>query len=459
MYGSLLRIKTALINFRKFENATDYACHAPRRHLVKMRCLTACCIVLWLFSIPALADWGAAAPTADSRPTLDWITRFGQKPHVYSTTADLSAAIMRCDAVVGRGNYCMVAIQTSATPFVINRSKTRIVGHDAKAAASSAKILAKAGQASILIGSNVSQVAIDNLQLVGIRSGSQPVYGIMISGRNIRDIAIRNNRLYNFDSDTSAHGVIVLGSGTTHAARITGLTIDGNHLHDLRTGASESISINGNVTDWVVSHNIIERVNNIAIDAIGGEGTVPPHNVDGRVLPHPLDAARNGWIEHNQVTSMSTQTNPAYGLQRSWAGAIYVDGGRRISITDNNVTGAEWAYDIGAENCVIAEHITMMRNRATHSHYGDLRVGGYTKTGFLVDPAINCDPHSTTDDVEGHGYVRRVTVADNRFESVNTELPPVFLEYRTTESIIIDPSIAAASNAGAADGNSYRISW
>ena len=419
--------------------------------------------MLWLFTPPVLAYWGATAPAPDSRPSLDWIASFGQKPHVYSTTADVTSAIERCDAVVGRGNYCLVAVQASATPFVISRSKTRIIGFTAKkqTAKSDAEIIARAGQASILIGSNVSQVVIDNLQFVGVRSGSRPVYGIMISGRNIRDIAIRNNRLYNFDSDTSAHGVIVLGSGTTHATRIAGLTIDGNHLHDLRTGASESISINGNVTDWVVSRNVIERVNNIAIDAIGGEGTVPPHTVDGRVLPHPLDAARNGWIEHNQVRTMSTLTNPAYGFQRSWAGAIYVDGARRISITDNSVTDAEWAYDIGAENCVIAEHITMIRNRATHSHYGDLRVGGYTKTGFLANPAINCNPLSTTDDVEGHGYVRQITVTDNRFESTNTELPPVFIEYRTTESIIIDPSVTAAANdatnATTVDGNSYRI--
>jgi len=157
---------------------------------------------------------------------------------------------------------------------------------------------------------------------------------------------------------------------------------------------------------------------------------------------------------------MSTLDNPAYGRERSWAGAIYVDGARDIAITGNKVDGAPWAYDIGAENCITAENITLRNNTASNSHFGDLRLGGYTETGYLADPSINCDPLNTEDANEGHGYVRRLTIAQNRFRSQSTALPQILVEYRTTESIVAEPGVNSEPGIGnglaVGDGNAIR---
>lgn len=408
----------------------------------------------------ALANWGATAPDAANRPDTNWTRRFNHKPDVIAN-GDINAAINRCDHVVGRGNYCSVSVSSSVTgqPFYVSRSRTRVF-----APAAGRPVRAVAGRASILIEANIRQVVIENLQLAGIRSGDQPVYGIMVSGSGIEDIVLRHNRIYSFDSNTSAHGIIVLGSGTTGAQRIRNITIDNNQLTNMRTGASESIAVNGNVSNWVISNNRLTNLNNIAIDAIGGEGTVPPVTVAGRVIPHPLDAARIGWIENNVVEQMSTRNNPAYGNQRSWAGAIYVDGGRNISITGNRVTNTPWAYDIGAENCVTTEHIVMRNNFAANSYYGDLRIGGYASTGYLAG-TIACDPHSTEDINEGHGYVRRITIAGNRFQSSDTTQAPILVEYRTTDSVIAEPGLEAvnaeleqSNQRPSGDANAYRTS-
>lgn len=405
----------------------------------------------------AHARWGAEPQNLANKPALAWTTLFSQKADVVAT-GDITRAISQCDKRVGAGNYCAVELRsaTPSKPFSIERSKTKVF-----ARTSGQPVVGKPGQATISIGSNIDKVLIENLELVGTRAGRQPIHAIVIAGERIKDIAIRRNQIHHFDSDASAHGIVVLGSGNTREQRIQRITIDQNHLHDMQTGSSETIAINGNVTDWIISNNRIARVNNIAIDAIGGEGTAPTVTLAGRVVPSPLDTARNGWIENNTVSAVSTRTNPAYGYARSWAGAIYVDGGRNITITGNTVRNAPWAYDIGAENCVTTENIILRNNTAVGSHFGDLRLGGYTETGYLSAQQINCDPHTSEDANEGHGYVRRVTVSNNNFLSANTVLPRIFVEYRTTESIIAESGMSPEPGRGngiaVGDSNAYRI--
>lgn len=84
------------------------------------------------------------------------------------------------------------------------------------------------------------------------------------------------------------------------------------------------------------------------------------------------------------------------------------------------VTEAEWAYDIGAGNCVVSRYVTLENNTASNSYFGDFLIGGYAETGFKAIPTgagINCDPTKSADADEGHGYVENVTVKSNAFNS------------------------------------------
>lgn len=134
--------------------------------------------------------------------------------------------------------------------------------------------------------------------------------------------------------------------------------------------------VNGNVKNWDIISNTVSRVNNIAINAIGGEGTSPTQVVNGRTVPGQFDAARFGFIENNHVTTMSTLSNPSYGSRHSFAAGIYIDGARDIIINNNIVTDTPWAFEIGAENCVETSNILLHNNQATQSWFGDLLIGG-----------------------------------------------------------------------------------
>ncbi|HEX2997714.1 MAG TPA: DUF1565 domain-containing protein, partial [Anaerolineales bacterium] len=145
-------------------------------------------------------------------------------------------------------------------------------------------------------------------------TGRVPI-GIRLTGTS-HHIEIRDNKVHHIEHNgtasegTDAHGIAVHGtSGTTS---LDNIIIDGNQLYNLKLGSSEALVINGNVTNWQVTNNVIHDTNNIGIDAIGFEGTAPSN-----------DQARDGLIAYNDVYNINSAGNPAYGNERS-AGCIYV---------------------------------------------------------------------------------------------------------------------------------------
>lgn len=73
--------------------------------------------------------------------------------------------------------------------------------------------------------------------------------------------------------------------GTEAPAAISGLVVSGNEIDDLKTGCSETLSVDGNVNGFAIIGNVIHDDDNIGIDAIGFE----------KVSPNPAyDRARNG---------------------------------------------------------------------------------------------------------------------------------------------------------------------
>jgi hypothetical protein len=85
----------------------------------------------------------------------------------------------------------------------------------------------------------------------------------------------------------------------------------------------------------------------------------------------------------------------------------------------------------------------MTGNSAVKSTYGDLLIGGYAKKGYGFDKSINCDPKTSQDKDEGHGYVRYITVKNNSLTSKNTSEERITLQFRTTHAIIAEPNVTA----------------
>ena len=120
---------------------------------------------------------------------------------------------------------------------------------------------------------------------------------VQIRGCGIHDIF---NTGGNPSNSGNAFGIAVYGTSTTPA---TDIVIDGNDVHNLKTGSSESVTINGNVTNFQVINNLVHDNNNIGIDFIGFEQTCPDPS---------QDQARNGVCRNNTVWNISSQGNQAY---------------------------------------------------------------------------------------------------------------------------------------------------
>ena len=105
--------------------------------------------------------------------------------------------------------------------------------------------------------------------------------------------------------------------GTSSTAPISNLLVDGNEIYDATPADSETLTLNGNVTGFTVSHNVIHDVNNIGIDFIGGEGT----SVDANGNADPTtDTTRDGVCEDNLVYREHASYGGGYGagILRRW---------------------------------------------------------------------------------------------------------------------------------------------
>ncbi|GHA06829.1 hypothetical protein GCM10008090_15640 [Arenicella chitinivorans] len=404
----------------------------------------------------SIPEFGAPPVDESSRPKRDWISAFDG---VTATplSGSLQAAIDDCDG----STLCVIEIgqlQLSGTVYLY-RSNLKLIG------AVDNKVTYTGTNSVFLIPSGVHNIIIEGLQIDG-RINNTPssrdpdIYGILLYGDSIDRVLIKNNHLHYLHGKDNAHGIAALGTGSSEGSAISNIIIEQNRLEDLRTGSSEAIAINGNVRNWEVTHNQISRTNNIAIDAIGGEGTSPTQTVAGRILPGRLDAARHGFIEYNQVTDMSTVTNPAYGNQHSWAAGIYIDGARDITVRHNTVQNAPWAFEVGAENCIETSNITLTDNTASDSRYGDLLIGGYASRGYLEHSDINCDPNASADAEEGHGYVHHTTIKQNNLQTTSPLESTLEISNRVRNTMIIHPGINAQNPQGQVTGdqNSIRVS-
>jgi Right handed beta helix region len=228
-----------------------------------------------------------------------------------------------------------------------------------------------------------SDLAVTGLTITGYRTTSQGVVpmgifvrgatdGLTLAGNHVHDLGNDNDELGSFD--TNAHGIAVYG--TDPRRPVTGLRIVRNEVDHLVLGASESVVVNGNVAGWRIVGNHIHHNNNIGIDAIGYERTL-----GGDARWTDANRARDGLIARNLVTDIVSEGNPAYWDGRGWcncADGIYVDGGLDITIRDNVVRRS----DIGIEAASEwprggTERIRIRHNTVTASRYTGLAIGGY----------------------------------------------------------------------------------
>ncbi len=211
-----------------------------------------------------------------------------------------------------------------------------------------------------------------------ISSNSVTPCGVRIDGA-CSNIRLLNLKIHDINNNKStggnAFGIRVYGTSTTAA---DGLVIDGCTVYSLKTGFSESLSINGNVTNFQVTNNTIHDCTNIGIDFIGYEGTSTSN-----------DYARSGVCRGNTVYNIDSAANPAYGNQRGAPG-IYVDGGASIVIERNNVHHCNIGISVGSEHSgKFSDSVTVRNNIIWKNHLGGIFLGGAAATnGGATNVAI-----------------------------------------------------------------------
>jgi len=218
---------------------------------------------------------------------------------------------------------------------------------------------------------NQSYISIQGLEIRNYQtsSASGTPAGIWVSGSG-SNIQIVNNLIHNIvttsETTGSAFGIAVYG--TAAPASLDAVTISGNQVYNLRTGTSESVNVDGNVTNFVIANNVVHDNDNIGIDVIGFEG----------VSPDPAyDYARNGTIAGNTIYNISAINNPGEGNQYD-ANGIYVDGGSQVVIERNLIHDVDIGIEMASEHQGhITSFVTARNNLVYSANSVGITIGGY----------------------------------------------------------------------------------
>ncbi len=232
-------------------------------------------------------------------------------------------------------------------------------------------------RSGILTIHNQSYVRIDGFEIRNYRTAEHRFtpLGISVTGAGSHIELLKNNVHHieqNFNGRDApgrgGNGFGIAVYGTDAKAPITDLIIDGNQVHNLKTGSSESLVVNGNITNFRITRNVVHDNNNIGIDVIGFERTAPDPAVD---------QARDGVVSGNLVYNITSKGNPAYRNDESSDG-IYVDGGTRILIEQNVIHDVDFGIELASEHKDRATSYIIARNNLIyHGHTAGVSIGGY----------------------------------------------------------------------------------
>ncbi len=235
-----------------------------------------------------------------------------------------------------------------------------------------------AGDTALFLIVNRSYVSINGFELRNYKttSTSRTPAGILLSGA-CQHVQIRNCNVHdiwntggNTTTSGNAFGIAVYGSSTTPA---TDVVIDGNDVHHLKTGSSESLVLNGNITNFQVTNNTVHDNNNIGIDFIGFEGTCPDA---------AQDQARDGVCRGNTVWNITSQGNQAYANGDYSADGLYCDGATRVTIERNLVHNTDIGVELASEHSgKLTSDITLRNNFIYANRQTGLFLGGYANSG------------------------------------------------------------------------------
>jgi len=153
-------------------------------------------------------------------------------------------------------------------------------------------------------------------------------------------VQLLNNLVHNITTSSekngNAFGIAVYGTSQTP---ISYLVISGNEVYSLKTGNSESVNVDGNVTNFAITNNLVHDNDNIGIAAIGYEG----------VGPVGYDESMYGEISGNTVYNISGIHNAGEGDSYD-ADGVYCDGCAYVTVEDNLIHNVDYGIEVASEH-------------------------------------------------------------------------------------------------------------
>jgi hypothetical protein len=200
-------------------------------------------------------------------------------------------------------------------------------------------------------------------------TGSATATDLSFSNITIKNINWTNNATTIPTANDNAQGFIAYGRN----GGITNLTIENAQIFNNILGFSEALSLDGNISGFVIKNCQVHDNTNIGIAAIGNYKTssVPA-----------TDHARNGLIIRNtcykNVSLYAT------------SGGIYIDGGKNINIEKNNCYENGNGIELGCEENGATDSIVVKNNLIYNNQQVGIYVGGYTTktTGQVLNSVI-----------------------------------------------------------------------
>ncbi|MGD0684224.1 MAG: hypothetical protein ABSA03_03820 [Streptosporangiaceae bacterium] len=240
---------------------------------------------------------------------------------------------------------------------------------------------------------NINQGTYPHLSACFLDGGAcSDIYILDTTVRDITNTADENHASKSAcgNGNVDAYGIAVIAAGSSTSPALQHLVIEGNTVTGTRTGQSETVTINGDITDFLAASNTIDNTDNIGLDTIGWEtGTAQ---------------ASHGLVQGNKVYNVDTYSNAAYGTWDNATGTcgplpenaagLYDDGASYIWINDNVVWNTDQGINLDVETA----------NKDT----GHLLVSGntvYDDPGTsAADPSDGTNPPGTsgTSTVAGH---------------------------------------------------------
>ncbi|HEV2372262.1 MAG TPA: hypothetical protein VGS19_08840 [Streptosporangiaceae bacterium] len=238
---------------------------------------------------------------------------------------------------------------------------------------------------------NTNQSVVPHRSACFLNGGAcSDIYLIDNTVRDITNTADENSTTMSLcgNANVNGYGIAVIAAGSATSPALQHLVIEGNTVSGTRTGQSETVTINGDIKDFLAADNVIHDTDNIGLDTIGWETG--------------SSQASHGYVVGNTVYNVDTWSNKAYGkwsnsrcvAQPENAAGLYDDGASYIWIDSNTVWNANQGINLDVETAgKETDHLLVSSNTV----YDD---PGTSKS----DPSNGTNPPGTsgTSTVAGH---------------------------------------------------------